>query len=208
MKVLGADLILLVVGLLLVGGAGWPLVQGGYLAQNAAAGGGPGGQGLFDVAFSTAEQAAKQQNVPNMASSTAVFVVTDGNVTKVKVEVSCTDAAAGAQASPFTFSITITGPGGLTGSDTQNSCGPATVVEIMVAPVPGAKKIGGADAGAAEAASRDANATKGQGNWTVTTSGQRGTGVLPVQPIAPPPGIAKLAVTTWTAKATPAPATK
>lgn len=194
MKLVGADIVLLVVGVVLFATAGTALVQGGYLAANG--GGAASPTGAYNVAYSTSELKLAAQTVADMTSADLATKVTTANVTKAVVRVDCSDSVpAGGPA--FTLTVTVTAPNGLKADPVTKPCG-TIEIDVAVAPVPPPGTVqGGTPKEAAKNLGASADAAKAEGDWKVHVAGFRGTaGALPV---VHPSGSMSLSVLVWRA---------
>lgn len=197
MRIIVADVVILVVGLLLFASAGTALYVRGDLSTATTS-----PIGLYNVVVSESTKEIDTQSVSSMQSASPRFRVGDGNVTVVLVEVTCTDNQVGA-ASPFTYGVTVTGPQNLRGSSGPGRpCSGIQRIEVPVAAAPSTTSAQGGSPGEAEQSlMSSANRTRAQGDWTVTISGSRSNaGPLPVPA---PQGSVTLSVTQWRAALTP-----
>lgn len=196
MRMAGPDLVLFVVGLLLFGGASYGIyLQGGLSAlseQHSAL-------GTFDVAYETSVVAVGSPvAISNMRAGEASFDVEAGNVSKVIVTITCSDSQASALGS-FTMEVRVAGPTNVSETTATGACGSDIEIPIDVAPVPAATRVAGDDeSDARESLAADANATRAQGEWTVTIAGARSGVPGPLGGQVPPPsGTIALSVEQW-----------
>jgi hypothetical protein len=173
MKLIAADIILLIVGLILLGGATAGLVatNGNNALSNTGS-----SSGLFNVTYSTSSIGiGSPQNVASFTGGSVDFTISQGNISKVTVTVTCT--ATGSMAAAYTVNIQVAGPHALTGSKNAIACaGSPTDITIDVAAVPkGGSVPGSTKEDAQKHLGPDANATKATGGWKVSYQGSRGS---------------------------------
>lgn len=199
MRLAGPDIVLFVVGLLLFGGASYAIYEQGGLAalqeQTSAL-------GQFTVAFPTSSTEVDTRDVANLRSAEETFDVNASRVSHVFVVVTCTDQQAGTVA-PFNLEVQVAGPNGLTGEGI-GTCGTDIPVEVMVADVPDGTTIAAETETEAEEVyhgletEQNGNVTRARGTWTVTVTGARSAGPLPVPEQVPPPsGSITLSIEQW-----------
>lgn len=201
MRMAGPDIVLFVVGALLFGGASWAIVQQGgldALAEPTSA------LGTFTVTFGASEEEIETREVASFRSVEETFEIDATNVTKVLVTIDCADAQAG-NVAEFTLDVTVEGPANVTPVTSSHACAQGLQIPIEVAPVPGDTSVAATTETEAYAnLATNANATKAQGTWTVTISGGRAAGPVPVPDQVPPPGGSiGVSVERWTATVTP-----
>lgn len=190
------QLVLLVTGALLVGGGTTGLVLYG----------GEGTDTLYAVTFPTTTQDLALDAADwSGASGSFAFRVTRLNVTEVAVTTTCRDANPLGGQVPVTVTLTVTGPGGLTG-DASGACGSEISVPVGTGTVPAATTARGTSP---ENAVRNLPAsfstTNATGDWDVEVAAARSGqgGILPGQAGAPS-GTVTVAVTGYAAVAAPA----
>lgn len=198
MKLILADVGLLLVGFLLLGSAGTALYLRGDLSTSNATSSSP--TGIYNVEFTTATEGLGSQDVPDMTSDAVTFDVESQNVTSAFVVVSCSNPAS---ASPYTVTVEVTGPSGIRAPAKSGTCGQDIRVDVPVTAVPPATTAQG---DSPEAARDDIppseNATKAVGEWTVKITGRRDTVPIDV-PAARPTGTVSLSVVQWSPRLTP-----
>lgn len=189
MRLAGPDIVLFVVGLLLFSGASYAIYEQGGLAALQEP---TSALGQFAVVFDTSTVELETRDVASMRSVDETFDVNASRVSQVTVVVTCTDAQA-ANVAPFQLQVQVSGPAGLTGEG-SGTCGTDIPIEIDVADVPAETLIGAETQTEAEEAyheleteQADANLTRAQGSWTVSVTGGRSAGPLPVPDQVPPP---------------------
>ena len=194
MRMAGPDIVLFVVGALLFGGASFAIAntEGGLAGAGSAL-------GIFQVAWSASEEEVGSADVASVRSATETFTIDAQNVASVVVEVSCSDPAPGPAA--FTVTVDVTGPNGLSGSG-SGSCSAGVVVPVEIAPAPAPGQVQGATEEEARRNLAPGGNATANGQWTVTVSGGRGGGAVPV-PVADPSGTITLSIETYEARLTP-----
>lgn len=185
MRLAAPDVILFTVGLLLFSGATYAIwLEGGadVFGETGSA------SGVYDVTFATEAHEHEAIAVESPRSGEVAFTVNETNVAKMTIRVECSDSQAGAAAA-WRLSVTVTGPNNLTSDPLAGTCGQDLEIPIEVAPVPGATSVAGSTEDEARAnLPVSSNATRAQGEWTVTISGGRqGGGAVPIPGQVPIP---------------------
>lgn len=199
MRMAGPDIVLLVVGALLFGGATYAIAQqpGGLTGQASAA-------GVFSVTFPLSEAEIGNEAVGSYRSASVTFDVTQENVTRLTFTAVCNDAASAAV--PFTITLTLTPPAGITApGPVSGPCGSDLSLPIDVASAPADSAVPGTtEDEARENLAEQDNATAALGTWTVDVSGARGpTGGLPLPGAGDPGGSISLIAETWAPRFAP-----
>jgi len=181
MKIIAADVILGILGVFLVAGAGVPFADEiSKLNQTSTA-------GLFDVTFQLS-----QKTLPGSTS----FTVRDANVTKAIVTINCSDAYSATGA--YTLHITVTGNKTKHGP-TDRPCAPGTI-EVPVDSVPTLTQVAGSTDQEARANLAKNTSTKAQGAWEIKVTGTRAGATGGLVPVPPPTPSFAFAVEIWNAE--------
>lgn len=199
MRMAAPDIVLLVVGALLFGGATFAIAKqpGGLTGATSAA-------GFFDVTYSLSEAEIGSEAVSNFRTGSVTFDVTQQNVTRLTFAVTCTDPA-GATI-PYNLQLTLTPPAGIpVPKPVSGACGNGITIEIPITDAPsGATARGSTQIEATANLAPAANSTRAVGAWTVDYSGARrgGPATLPL-PAGDPEGSISVTAETWAPRFAP-----
>lgn len=182
MRMAGPDIVLFVVGALLFGGATYAIVSTDGLGGSASA------LGVFQVTYSARTIEIGTIDVASMRSATEDFEVDEPGVTKVVVDVTCTDPLPVA----FSISVAVKGPNGQTGEG-AGSCTVPVEIEFPIATIPADTTVAASTEDEARANLAGPENNTANGLWTVTVSGTRGQQPVPI-PVADPAGTIALSV--------------
>jgi len=194
MRMAGPDIVLLVVGALVFGGATYAIAkQPGGLTGNASA------AGVFTVTFVTSEAEGGEADVGSFRQASTTFDLEDRNVSRVTFDVVCSDPATAAV--PFVIQLTVTPPAGIPAPEPKSgNCGSAITVDVPIADVPETASVPGTlEEDARANLAEFPNATRAIGTWTIDVSGARQggpAGALPI-PAGDPSGAIALTIESW-----------
>jgi len=189
MRMAGPDILLFAIGVVLLAGAAFAIIQDGGLSPTSAS-------GTFDVAFETSEATESA----TFATGDTTFTVDETATSKLTFTLACNDAGAGTPGA-FNMQVTITGPG-YEGDPEAATCGSS--FEVDIAEPPSDTTVLGRDEDEARGNLADPEqAGLAVGEWTINVVGSR-AGQLPVGlPAGEPTGSIDFTLESWRPVFTP-----
>ncbi|HVL49018.1 MAG TPA: hypothetical protein VM889_10715 [Candidatus Thermoplasmatota archaeon] len=170
MATAGPDYILLAVGVLLFAGAAYGITT---VEEHPA--------GVYQVTWKTVDVAAPQAGAFKEGTFSHTFSITEHNLTRVVISVTCSDGSARASVDPAKLTVSVTPPNGTAAPEPQSkNCAGAKMEFVFdLNPLPANTTVGGSSEDIAEQLGR-MHVTNGTGDYVVSIKNQRGqTAAIP-----------------------------